>query len=164
VPIMWKTGHSLLKGKMKETGAILAGEMSGHIFIADRWYGFDDALYAAARLLDILSDQPGAAAEVFAALPCGASTPELKVGMREGEAHQFMERFCAATQLSGAEVTTIDGLRADYPDGWGLVRASNTTPSLSMRFEGDDEQALQRIQETFRQALLAVEPQLSLPF
>lgn len=164
VPLMWKTGHSLLKGKMKETGAMLAGEMSGHIFIADRWYGFDDALYAAARLLDILSDQPGAAAEVFAALPDGVSTPELRLEMREGEAHRFMERFCAATQLGGAEVTTIDGLRADYPDSWGLVRASNTTPSLVMRFEGDDEQALKRIQETFRQALLAVEPQLSLPF
>jgi len=165
VPLMWKTGHSLLKGKMKETGAILAGELSGHIFIADRWYGFDDALYAAARLLDILSDQPGAPAEVFAALPGAISTPELRLNMDEGEAHLFMERFCAATQLGdGAEVTTLDGLRADFPDGWGLVRASNTIPSLVLRFEGDDEQALQRIQETFRQALLAVDPQLSLPF
>jgi len=164
VPLMWKTGHSLLKGKLKETGAILAGEMSGHIFIADRWYGFDDALYAAARLLDILTEQPGTAAEVFAALPGGISTPELRMDMPEGEAHRFMERFCAATQIGGAEVTTIDGLRADYPDGWGLVRASNTIPSLVLRFEGDDEKALRRIQETFRQALLAVEPELSLPF
>jgi phosphomannomutase/phosphoglucomutase len=161
---MWRTGHSLVKAKMKETGAPLAGEMSGHIFFKERWYGFDDALYTAARLLEILAAQPRPAAEVFAALPDAVSTPELRVDFAEGEHHAFMEKFLAATRFPGANIATIDGLRADFPDGWGLVRASNTTPCLIIRFEADDDAALGRVQEAFRRALLAIDPALVLPF
>jgi len=162
--VTWRTGYSLIRAKMKQEGALLAGEMSGHIFIGDRWYGIDDALYAAARLLEILRDVGGAPADVFAALPGGACTPELRVPMAEGEPQRFMERFTAEARLTGAEVTMIDGVRADFPDGWGLVRASNTTPNLVMRFEGDDPGALARIQDVFRQAVLKVDSGLSLPF
>jgi phosphomannomutase/phosphoglucomutase len=163
-PVMWRTGYSLVGAKMKQEGALLAGEMSGHVFIGDRWYGIDDGLYAAARLLEILRDAGGAPADVFAALPQGACTPELRVAMAEGEPQRFMERFAAAAGFAGAEVTMIDGVRADFPKGWGLVRASNTTPTLVMRFEGDDSSALARIQDVFRQALLKVDSGLSLPF
>ncbi len=163
-PLMWRTGHSLVKAKMKETGAPLAGEMSGHIFFKERWYGFDDALYTAARLLEILAGQPRPAAEVFAGLPDAVSTPELRVDFAEGMHHAFMERFLAATRFPGAKLSTIDGLRADFPDGWGLVRASNTTPCLIIRFEADDAAALGRVQEAFRRALFAIDPALVLPF
>ena len=163
-PLMWRTGHSLVKAKMKETGAPLAGEMSGHIFFKERWYGFDDALYTAARLLEILAGQPRPAAEVFAGLPDAVSTPELRVDFAEGMHHAFMERFLAATRFPGATLSTIDGLRADFPDSWGLVRASNTTPCLIIRFEADDAAALTRVQEAFRRALLAIDPALVLPF
>lgn len=163
-PLMWRTGHSLIKGKMKETGALLAGEMSGHIFFKERWYGFDDALYAAARMLEILSRDSRPASEVFASLPNAVSTPELRVDFAEGEHFTFMEKFLAATRFDDATISTIDGLRADFSDGWGLVRASNTTPSLIIRFEADDERALERIKEGFRTAMLAVKPDLVLPF
>lgn len=163
-PLMWRTGHSLIKGKMKETGALLAGEMSGHIFFKERWYGFDDALYAAARLLEILARDPRPATEILAALPNAVSTPELRVDFAEGEHFAFMEAFLARTRFEDARVATIDGLRADFPDGWGLVRASNTTPSLILRFEADDQSALERIKRRFREAMLAVKPDLSLPF
>jgi phosphomannomutase/phosphoglucomutase len=163
-PLMWRTGHSLVKAKMKETGAPLAGEMSGHIFFKERWYGFDDALYTAARLLEILAAQPRPAAEVFAALPDAVATPELRVDFAEGEHHAFMEKFLAVTRFPGANIATIDGLRADFSDGWGLVRASNTTPCLIIRFEADDDAALGRVQEAFRRALLAIDPALVLPF
>ena len=163
-PLMWRTGHSLIKAKMKESGAPLAGEMSGHIFFKERWYGFDDALYTAARLLEILSAQSRPPAEVFAELPDAVSTPELRVDFTEGAHHAFMEKFLAATRFPAAKLSTIDGLRADFPDGWGLVRASNTTPCLIIRFEADDVAALGRVQEKFRQALLAIDPALRLPF
>jgi phosphomannomutase/phosphoglucomutase len=163
-PLMWRTGHSLIKAKMKESGAPLAGEMSGHIFFKERWYGFDDALYTAARLLEILAGQPRPATEVFAELPDAVSTPELRVDFAEGMHHAFMEKFLAATHFPGATQSTIDGLRADFPDGWGLVRASNTTPCLIIRFEADDTAALKRVQEVFRRALLAIDPTLVLPF
>ncbi len=164
-PVMARTGHSLIKAKLKELDAPLAGEMSGHIFFRDRWYGFDDALYAAARLIAILARDPRPPAAVFAALPDAITTPELRVDFAdEGENHAFMERFLADPRIDGARVITIDGLRAEFDDGWGLVRASNTTPSLILRFEADDATALERIQATFRQALRAVEPGLSLPF
>ena len=163
-PLMWRTGHSLIKAKMKETAAELAGEMSGHFFFKERWYGFDDAIYAAARLLEILATRAEEPEEVFASLPKAVSTPELKIPMEEGEPHAFIEAFVAQARFEGARVTTIDGLRADWPYGWGLVRASNTTPILVLRFEADDEQGLARVQSVFRDALLAVRADLDLPF
>jgi len=165
-PLMWKTGHSLIKSKMKETGAQLAGEMSGHFFFRERWYGFDDGIYSAARLLEILADDPSGRTpeEIFATLPKGVSTPELHAKMREGENHAFIDRFRERAQFEDARITTIDGVRADWPDGWGLVRASNTTPVLVLRFDADNAEALRRIQETFRAQLLGVDPGLQLPF
>ena len=163
-PLMWKTGHSFIKNKMKETGALLAGEMSGHIFFKERWYGFDDAMYAAARMLELLMGFKQSPTEVFAKLPTGIATPELNVTMEEGAHHEFMQGLMENAQLGGAEISTIDGLRADYKDGWGLVRASNTTPSLVLRFEADNQEALTRIQEEFRAVLLAQDSTLPLPF
>jgi phosphomannomutase/phosphoglucomutase len=163
-PLMWKTGHSLIKAKMKETEAELAGEMSGHFFFRERWYGFDDGLYAAARLLEILAAAPETPEEMFAALPTSVSTPELKIPVAEGQQYAFVEKFVAAARFEGARIATIDGLRADWPDGWGLVRASNTTPVLVLRFDGKDAEALQRVQGLFREQLLAVDPGLQLPF
>jgi len=165
-PIMWKTGHSLIKAKMRETDAELAGEMSGHFFFKERWYGFDDGIYAAARLLEILAgDMEGREPQqIFDGLPKGTSTPELKVEMVEGEHYRFIERFRERASFEGARVTTIDGVRADWPDGWGLVRASNTTPVLVLRFDADNEQTLLRIQEVFRKQLLALDSGLKLPF
>ena len=161
---MWKTGHSLIKRKMKETGALLAGEMSGHIFFKERWYGFDDALYTAARLLEILAKEKQSVAVVFQGLPDAVSTPELRVDLSEGQQTAFMERLLEIADLQGASLTTIDGLRADFEDGWGLVRASNTTPSLILRFEADSEAALTRIKAEFRALLHKVNPDVQLPF
>jgi phosphomannomutase/phosphoglucomutase len=163
-PIMWKTGHSLIKAKMRETEAELAGEMSGHFFFRERWFGFDDGIYSAARLLEILAADGREPAEVFAELPKGVSTPELKVKMEEGAHYAYMEQFAARARFEGAKLATIDGIRADWPDGWGLVRCSNTTPCLVLRFDADNEVALARIQEAFRAQLLAVDPGLTLPF
>ena len=163
-PLMWKTGHSLIKAKMRETEAELAGEMSGHFFFAERWYGFDDAIYAAARLLEILAANPESATAQLNALPNGVSTPELKIEMPDGDPHAFVERFRTAAKFEGGRSSTIDGLRVDWPDGWGLVRASNTTPVLVLRFDADSQAALTRIQTAFREQLLAVKPDLVLPF
>ncbi|MDR7194509.1 phosphomannomutase/phosphoglucomutase [Luteimonas terrae] len=162
-PLMWKTGHSLIKAKMRETGAELAGEMSGHFFFAERWYGFDDGIYAAARLLEILAldDDPSA---VLKALPNGISTPEIKVPAPNDDPHSFVARVQAESAFDGARLSTIDGVRADWSDGWGLVRASNTTPVLVLRFDADSRDALVRIQQTFRAQLLAIDPELALPF
>jgi len=165
-PLMWRTGHSLIKAKIRETDAALAGEMSGHFFFSERWFGFDDGIYAAARLLEILAaDAEGRTPEeIFATLPKGVSTPELKVEMAEGHNYRFMVNFRAKAAFEGATLITIDGVRADWPDGWGLVRASNTTPVLVLRFDADDAAALQRIQGVFREQMLAVDPTLKLPF
>lgn len=163
-PLMAQTGHSYIKAKMKETGALLAGEMSGHIFFQERWYGFDDALYAAARLLEILANDHRTSSSVFATLPDSVNTPELQVSMAEGEPHPYMDRLLASAHFENAHVHTIDGMRVEFNDGWGLVRASNTTPVLVLRFEADDEDALRRIQEDFRRVMLQVEPGLQLPF
>ena len=163
-PLMWKTGHSLIKAKMRETGAELAGEMSGHFFFGERWFGFDDGIYAAARLIEILSARPEPPEDVLAALPNGVSTPEIKVDAPNGDPHAFVERFRSAAQFENARASTIDGLRVDWTDGWGLVRASNTTPVLVMRFDADSEDALKRIQGEFRAQLLALAPELQLPF
>lgn len=163
-PLMWKTGHSFIKNKMRETGALLAGEMSGHIFFKERWYGFDDAMYAAARMLELLLSLKQPPTEIFAKLPTGVATPELNLTMVEGEHLAFMEKFVEAADFSGGEMSTIDGVRVDYDDGWGLVRASNTTPCLVLRFEADDEAGLERIQTEFRNALLGQDSSLQLPF
>jgi phosphomannomutase len=157
VPLMYKTGHSLIKAKLKETGAPFAGEMSGHIFFAERWYGFDDATYTAARMLEILSRSPDASA-VLNALPTSFSTPELNVGCAEGEPAKLVSQLQRTARFPGAQITTIDGLRADFEDGFGLIRASNTTPVLVMRFEGQTPQALKRIEADFMKALRTVKP------
>ncbi|PXW98770.1 phosphomannomutase [Sphaerotilus hippei] len=158
VPLMWKTGHSLVKAKLKETGAPIAGEMSGHIFFGERWYGFDDAMYTAARLLEILSrfDDPSA---VLKALPTSYSTPELNVPVPAGNQHEIVEQLIARASFPGATIGTIDGLRGDYPDGFGLIRASNTTPVLVLRFEGHTPEALERIEHDFMAALRDVMPE-----
>lgn len=163
-PLLWKTGHSLLKAKMQETGALLAGELSGHVFFKERWYGFDDALYAGARLLEILSKVADLNATLDA-LPDACSTPELHIKLQEGEGHALIERLARAARFTDAdEVITIDGLRVEYPDGFGLMRASNTTPVIVLRFEADDAVALQRIQDDFRRVLRQEDPELKLPF
>ncbi len=163
-PMMWKTGHSLIKARMRETGAELAGEMSGHFFFQERWYGFDDGLYSAARLLEILANRAETPSEVLAELPDGVSTPEIKVAVDEGTPHAIVERFVEGASFEGARLSTIDGLRADWDDGWGLVRASNTTPILVLRFEADNSEALERIKTEFRTRLQALAPELTMTF
>jgi phosphomannomutase/phosphoglucomutase len=163
-PFLWKTGHSLIKAKMKEVGAALAGEMSGHTFFTERWYGFDDGLYAGARLLEILSAHadPGA---VLDALPDSLSTPELNIACAEGEHHALIAKLATDARFPGAtDVIRIDGLRVEYPDGFGLARPSNTTPVVVLRFEADDTAALARIQDEFRRVLTAAKPGIALPF
>ena len=163
-PVMWKTGHSLVKAKLRETGAPLAGEMSGHLFFKERWYGFDDGLYAGARLLEIVSRGADACAPLEA-LPDSVNTPELQIPLREGENAAIIGRLQREARFEGARsVSTIDGVRVEYADGFGLARASNTTPVIVLRFEGDDATALTRIQEDFRRALLAVAPEARLPY
>ncbi|MDL2338045.1 MAG: phosphomannomutase/phosphoglucomutase [Pseudomonadota bacterium] len=157
-PLMWKTGHSLVKAKMKQVKAPLAGEMSGHIFFGERWYGFDDATYTAARLLEILSRSKDPS-KVLNALPTSFSTPELNVPCAEGEPKVLVQKLLETAKFPGAlEIITIDGLRAEYKDGFGLIRSSNTTPVLVMRFEGHTEKALQRIEAAFMAALRSVKP------
>jgi phosphomannomutase / phosphoglucomutase len=163
-PTMWRTGHSLIKAKLKETGAPFAGEMSGHLFFNDRWPGFDDGLYAGARLLEILSRSADPSA-VLNALPSAVSTPELHLHTAEGENFALVERLKTEAKFDGVEqVITIDGVSAEWSDGFGLARPSNTTPVVVLRFEGDTPEALARIQAAFRQAILAVAPGVRLPF
>ena len=164
VPLLWKTGHSLIKGKMKEIHAALAGEMSGHTFFGERWYGFDDGLYAGARLLEILSRHADPSA-VLDALPDALSTPELNVPCAEGEPHALIAKMAATETFPGSsEVIRIDGLRVEYADGFGLARASNTTPVIVLRFEADNAAALARIQDEFRHVLERAKPGVALPF
>lgn len=163
-PIMWKTGHSLIKAKLKETGALMAGEMSGHIFFKERWYGFDDGLYAATRLLELLARDKRSTTEIFASLPNTVNTPELNIKFAEGEHHRAIKELVRQADFPDGKVTIIDGLRVDFPDGFGLVRASNTTPVLVLRFEGDTPQALERIKQRFRELIRSVRPQVELPF
>ena len=162
-PLMWKTGHSLVKAKMKETGSALAGEMSGHIFFKERWYGFDDGLYSGARLLEILSQSADPSA-VLNALPDSVSTPEQHINMQEGEPHALIAQLQQTAKFDNAEVLTIDGLRVEYADGFGLMRPSNTTPVIVLRFEADNIAALKRIQDSFRAVILAAAPNVNLPF
>ncbi len=163
-PIMWKSGHSQIKAKMQQTGALLGGEMTGHLFFAERWYGFDDAIYAAARLLEILTNTGRRPEQVFAELPDLHATPELHLDMPESHHAEFMARVLASANFAPGEITLIDGLRVDYADRWGLIRPSNTTPCLVLRFEGDDHAALLAIQAQFRELLTTLEPTLTLPF
>ena len=163
-PVMWKTGHSLIKKKMKETGALLAGEMSGHIFFKERWFGFDDGIYAAARLLEILSQDRRDADHVFSAFPNDISTPEINIEVTEQSKFSIIERLQRDGIWGEGNITSLDGIRVDYPKGWGLVRASNTTPVLVLRFEAETEQELERIKEVFRAQLYSAVPDLDLPF
>jgi phosphomannomutase / phosphoglucomutase len=164
VPLMWRTGHSLIKAKLKETGAPLAGEMSGHVFFNDRWYGFDDGLYTGARLLEILARVADPSA-LLEALPDASATPELHIKTAEGENFRLVEALQKTAKFEGStEVITIDGVRVEYPDGFGLARPSNTTPVVVTRFEAETPQALERIQKAFRAAILAVAPDAQVPF
>ncbi|MFC5302467.1 phosphomannomutase/phosphoglucomutase [Azospira restricta] len=163
-PTMWQTGHALIKKKLKETGAPLAGEMSGHVFFKERWFGFDDGLYTGARLLEILARSADPSA-VLKALPNATSTPELNIKMAEGEPFALLDELKASARFTDAqEVITIDGLRVEYADGFGLARPSNTTPVVVLRFEADNPAALARIQDDFRRVLQAARPALALPF
>ena len=160
VPLMWNTGHALVKAKLRETGAPLAGEMSGHMFFQERWYGFDDGLYAGARLLEIISRWPDANWPLKH-LPNALSTPELNLKMQEGEPHRLVDKLKRQGKFPGArEIITIDGVRAEYADGFGLARASNTTPVIVLRFEADNRRALARIQADFKAAMESVWPGL----
>ena len=163
-PEMWKTGHSFIKARLRETNAQLAGEMSGHVFFNDHWYGFDDGLYAAVRMLRILAADERGANAIFDALPDTVNTPELGIRMAEGEHYRLIDELVAAAEFDDAEVSRIDGLRVDFPNGFGLIRASNTTPTVVMRFEGDDEAALEMIKARFRDLFNAIRPGLELPF
>jgi len=164
VPLMWNTGHALVKAKLKETGAPLAGEMSGHTFFKERWYGFDDGLYTGARLLEILSRSADVNAPLKA-LPNSPSTPELNIKMAEGEPFTLIDKLKAQGKFEGAtEIITIDGVRVEFADGFGLARPSNTTPVVVLRFEADNAAALERIQAEFRRAITAVWPGIQLPF
>ncbi|MCP4598761.1 phosphomannomutase/phosphoglucomutase, partial [Neptuniibacter sp.] len=161
-PTMWRTGHSLIKQKIKESGALLGGEMSGHIFFKERWYGFDDALYSAARLLEILARTDKTVSDLFSQYPEDVSTPELNITVTDENKFDIV----AALQekaFPGGDANHIDGVRVDYPDGWGLVRASNTTPVLVLRFEAETEEALQRIRAEFEQKLQEVDSRLVIP-
>lgn len=169
-PVIWKTGHSLMKAKIRETGAAIGGELSGHLFFNDskegkpRWFGFDDGLYSAARLLEIVSRSPDASA-VLEALPDSVNTPELQIAMQEGEPHALIASLQQSAQFPDAiDIITIDGMRVEYTDGFGLMRASNTTPVLTLRFEADHPAALTRIQQAFKQVLITARPDLKFPF
>ena len=167
-PLMWKTGHSLIKAKLKESGAPLAGEMSGHVFFKDRWYGFDDGLYSGARLLEILTLRKAAGqvpSDVLNALPNAIATPELQWKLAEGENFVLIDRLQKEARFDGADsISMIDGLRVEYPDGFGLARSSNTTPVIVLRFEADTQEGLVRIQQDFRRQLIAVKGDANLPF
>jgi phosphomannomutase/phosphoglucomutase len=163
-PLLWKTGHSLIKSKLKETGAPLAGEMSGHVFFKDRWYGFDDGMYAGARMLELLSRVEDAS-KLLESLPDSISTPELNIPLAaEGENHRLIAELQKSARFEGStEVNTIDGLRVEYPDGFGLMRASNTTPVIVLRFEADSDAALARIQGDFLRVLRTARPGIAMP-
>lgn len=163
-PVMWKSGHVPIKAKLRETGAKLAGELSGHIYFNDRWFGFDDALYTACRLIEILSADSRSSAEVFAELPDSVVTPELHAALPDGENQSLMDRLSASAKFTGGKITSIDGLRVDFPNGWGLVRASNNMPALMFRFEADTKDAIKSIQELFKQQIIQLKPDIILPF
>ena len=162
-PCMWRTGHSHIKARLRETGAPLGGEFSGHICFADRWYGFDDALYAAARFIELLGANGNDADALFRNCPEGLSTPEIKIETREDAKFRIIEALARDADFGAGKRTTIDGVRVDYEDGWGLIRASNTSPMLTLRFEADEPAALERIQGVFQAQLAAIDSKLALP-
>jgi len=159
-PIMWKTGHSHIKAKLKETGALLAGEFSGHVAFGERWFGFDDAIYTAARLLEIVGGNTDSLTEVFAEFPTTKSTPEIQIATTEADKFKIIKKLAATADFGDGTVTSIDGVRVDYAHGWGLVRASNTSPKLTLRFEADNEEALKDVQDRFRAQLAKVHEKL----
>ena len=163
-PIMWKSGHSRMRAKMVETGALLGGEFTGHLFIKERWFGFDDAVYAAVRVLELLALEPGGANELFAALPSSPSTPEYHLMLEEGQSRELMRALDAHKVFDDARLVELDGLRVEFGSGWGLIRPSNTTPSLTFRFEADDERSLEEIKSRFRDLLRRVAPDMQAPF
>lgn len=164
MPLMWKTGHSLIEAKIGEVKAKLAGEMSGHFYFVDRWFGFDDGLYSAARLLEILSEQSASISQIFSQIPNSISTPELKINFSDKEKFKFIDSFTKRACFKNGKIITIDGVRVDFDFGFGLLRVSNTTPCLVMRFEADTEANLKIIQEMFKVQMLAIDPKLQLPF
>ncbi|UJJ33372.1 phosphomannomutase/phosphoglucomutase [Halopseudomonas maritima] len=163
-PVMWKSGHSLVKAKMKETGALLGGEMSGHLFFKERWYGFDDGLYSACRLLELLSMQPDSADAVMARFPAGISTPEINLTVGEERKFEIVRALAEQADWGDGQVTSLDGIRVDFANSWGLIRASNTTPVLVLRFEADSSEELNRVKTLFRERLQAVAPDLTPSF
>ncbi len=163
-PIMWKSGHSRMRAKMLETGALLGGEFSGHLFIKERWFGFDDAVYAAVRVLELLALEPRGASELFAELPSSPSTPEYHLMLEEGQSRELMRALDAHKVFDDARLVELDGLRVEFGSGWGLIRPSNTTPSLTFRFEADDERSLEEIKSRFRDLLRRVAPDMQAPF
>jgi len=164
IATMWRTGHSFIKAKLKESGAALAGEMSGHIFFKERWFGFDDGVYAGARLIELLAKQDQTPQAIFDALPDSINTPELRMEFAEGEHYRFMDKLKEVAKFSDASVSKIDGLRVDYPDGFGLIRPSNTTPILVLRFEADSQAGIERIQQDFATAIRQIDPNIATPF
>jgi len=163
-PIMWKTGHSYIKSKMQETNALFAGEMSGHLFFKENWYGFDDAMYAAVRLLQIIADETKTLDELFDELPTSITTPELQMPIAEKDKFNLIATLCEKANFPDAKINWVDGLRVDFNDGWGLARASNTTPMIVFRFEADNDIALHRIQQQFADLLHSIDSKLDLPF
>jgi phosphomannomutase/phosphoglucomutase len=163
-PVLWKTGHALMKEKMVETGALLGGEFSGHVFFGERWYGFDDGMYATGRLAEILSSQDQNLDDLIADLPVAMSTPEILIPVSDNEKFSLMQKFIESARFADGKPNNLDGLRVDFQDGWGLLRASNTGPALTARFEAGDEAGLERIRGLFREQLAAVAPDLTIPF
>ena len=164
IPVMCRTGHSYIKMKMKEINAILGGEMSGHIFFKDRWFGFDDGIYAGIRMLEIISNSNKTSSEIFNELPKSCSTPELNIAVnKDGFQHEFMKKFASEANFIDAKISKIDGVRADFANGWGILRASNTTPCLVMRFEAKSEEILKNIKDTFINEIFKIDPGLEIP-
>ena len=163
-PIMWKTGHSHIKSKMKETGALLGGEFSGHIFFKERWYGFDDGLYAAARLLEVMTLTGKTADELLAELPARISTSEIKLPVPEDKKFQIIDQLVASNHFNDGQKITVDGLRVNFSNGWGLIRASNAAAVLTLRFEADQQSTLENIQQQFSEALQNIDADLVLTF
>jgi len=164
IPVMCRTGHSYIKMKMKEINAILGGEMSGHIFFKDRWFGFDDGIYAGIRMLEIISNSNKTSSEIFNELPKSYSTPELNITVnKDGFQHEFMKKFASEANFKDAKISKIDGVRADFANGWGILRASNTTPCLVMRFEAKSEKMLKNIKDAFINEIFKIDPALEIP-
>ena len=159
-PEMWKTGHSLIKSRMKELNAVLAGEMSGHVFFQDRWFGFDDGIYTACRILEIITSKVESTHEIFSSIPNSFNTPELSIEVEDSKKFEVIEKFSQQISKRGFLKITIDGVRVEFTNGWGLVRASNTTPNIVLRFEADNKSSLIKIRNTIIQCLWEAEPQL----